>query len=93
MNDSAEKLEDFILNNDKLWIQASRNRKETEKLEWKFKELGNKLKTSSPLTPFNFFSMNSSALLTAFITTLTYMVVLLQFKATEVGMLCICNKS
>ncbi len=86
MNDAAVKMEDHNLQNDELWREVEQHPHETEKLQWELRRIGYRLKTTSPLTPYNFFSMNSSALLTAFATALTYMVVLLQFKASEAGL-------
>ena len=54
-----------------------------EKEEVKFKHLCRKLKALSNLTPLDLFDMNKGQLLSVFSTSLTYIVVLVQFKTSE----------
>lgn len=50
---------------------------------YKLKALCKQLDNPTPMTPLGLFSMKQSALLSAFGTSLTYIIVLIQFKTTE----------
>ena len=81
MKEVAEELEDHLVNSEKMTEIFD------EKTEFKMRKICKDLKEKSSICPFDLFPINREAFLSMTATALTYIVVLIQFKTSELPLL------
>ena len=81
MSESGEEIEEFLSECQIL------NEIIDEHLIYRIQTFCKKLKNDSKFSPFNLFQMNNGAFLAIVATALTYIVVMVQFKTTELPLL------
>jgi hypothetical protein len=80
LQSTAIAFEDYLMTSDVVWDQTIGT---NEVLEFKAKYLLKCMKQPDPIRPCHMFGVNRSSLLGCASTVITYLVVLLQFKTTE----------
>jgi hypothetical protein len=79
---TAIAFEDYLMTSDEVWDQTIET---NEVLEFKAKYLLKCMKQPDPIRPCHMFGVNRSSLLACASTVITYMVVMLQFKTSELS--------
>ena len=81
MKNVAEELEDHLTDCKEM------SEKFDDQCEYKMKQICRRLKEKSSISPFDLFPINKEALLSLFASALTYIIVLLQFKTSELPLM------